>query len=252
MELVHHRHDISDKVWALLEPHLPGRPGDWGGIAKNNRLFINAVLWILRTGAPWRDLPPDYGDWKNTHRRFSRWKAKGIWEKLLEIFIKDPDYEWLMIDATFTKCHVHAAGAKGGNQKMAVSGLNSKVHLAVDAAGMPVRIIITDGTTADCTQAESLITGLNAGFLLADKGYDSEEIVDKALDFGMVPVIPPRKNRKNQREYDKDLYKKRHLVENAFLKLKQWRGISTRYAKNASSFEAAVQIKCLMLWLAIF
>jgi transposase len=67
----------------------------------------------------------------------------------------------------------------------------------------------------------------------------------------MVSVIPPRKNRKNPREYDKNLYKKRHLVENAFLRLKEWRGIATRYAKNASSFEAAVQIRCLILWLAI-
>jgi transposase len=130
-------------------------------------------------------------------------------------------------------------------------GLYSKIHLAVDATGMPVRIIVTDGTTADCTQAESLITGLNAGFLLADKGYDSDEIVDKAAELGMIPVIPPMKNRKNQRKYDKILYKKRDLVENAFLRLKQWRGISTRYAKNADSFEAAVQIRCLMLWLMI-
>jgi transposase len=121
----------------------------------------------------------------------------------------------------------------------------------VDATGMPVRIIVTDGTTADCTQAESLITGIDAEYLLADKGYDSDEIVKKASNVGMTAVIPPRKNRKEQREYDKELYKKRHLVENAFLKLKQWRGIATRYAKNSSSFEAAVQIKCLMMWLAI-
>jgi transposase len=128
MELAHHRHDISDEVWALLEPHLPGRVGSWGGIAVDNRRFINAVLWIFRTGAPWRDLPPDYGDWKNTHRRFSRWKAKGIWEKLLEIFIKDPDYIWLMIDATFVKVHQHAAGAVGGNQEMSVSKGGSTVR----------------------------------------------------------------------------------------------------------------------------
>jgi transposase len=108
-------------MWALLEPHLPGRAGCWGGVAHDNRRFINAVLWILRTGAPWRDLPPAYGGWKNTHRRFSRWKVMGVWEKLLEIFIKDPNYEWVMIDATFAKCHVHAAGAVGGNQAMAVS-----------------------------------------------------------------------------------------------------------------------------------
>jgi transposase len=76
----------------------------------------SSVLWIFRTGAPWRDLPPDYGDWKNTHRRFCRWRDRGIWEQLLEVVIGDPDYIWLMIDATFVRCHQHAAGARGGNQ----------------------------------------------------------------------------------------------------------------------------------------
>ena len=114
----HRRHDISDHTWNLLEPHLPGRLGIWGGRAKDNRQFINAVFWILRTGAPWRDLPPDYGDWKNTHRRFCRWRDKGIWESLLEQLIVDPDFEWLMIDASHIKVHPHAAGARGGNQDM--------------------------------------------------------------------------------------------------------------------------------------
>ena len=114
----HRRHDISDKVWFLLEPHLPGRKGVWGGVAEDNRQFINAVFWIMRTGAPWRDLPPDYGDWSNTHRRFIRWRDKGIWEQLLEILIDTPDYEWLMIDASHCKVHPHASGARGGNQDM--------------------------------------------------------------------------------------------------------------------------------------
>lgn len=68
----HRRHDISDHIWNLLEPHLLGRKGAWGREAQDNRLFINAVFWILRIGSPWRDLPPDYGDWKNTHRRVCR------------------------------------------------------------------------------------------------------------------------------------------------------------------------------------
>ena len=114
----HRRHDISDNVWALLEPHLPGREGVWGGRAQDNRKFINAVFWILRTGAPWRDLPPDYGGWSNTHRRFIRWRDKGIWEALLEKLIDEPDYEWLMIDASHIKVHPHAAGARGGNEAM--------------------------------------------------------------------------------------------------------------------------------------
>lgn len=112
------RHDLSDETWALLEPHLPGRKGVWGGIAQDNRLFINAVFWIVRTGAPWRDLPSEYGGWSNTHRRFIRWRDAGIWEKLLEVLIDEPDDEWLMIDASHCKVHPHAAGARGGNQDM--------------------------------------------------------------------------------------------------------------------------------------
>ena len=114
----HRRHDISDRIWKILEPLLPGRKGSWGGVAKDNRLFINAVFWIFRTGAPWRDLPPDYGNWSNVHRRFLRWRNKGIWEKILAALIDEPDFEWLMIDASHCKVHPDAAGAKGGNQDM--------------------------------------------------------------------------------------------------------------------------------------
>lgn len=113
-----HRHDISDRHWALLEPHLLGRAGVWGGVAQNNRQFINAVFWILRTGAPWRDLPGSYGGWKNVHRRFCRWRDRGLWEALLEKLVVEPDFEWLMIDASHCKVHPHAAGARGGNQGM--------------------------------------------------------------------------------------------------------------------------------------
>ena len=114
----HRRHDINDKTWELLAPHLPGRKGGWGRPARDNRTFINAVFWIMRTGSPWRDLPPDYGCWSNTHRRFIRWRNKGIWEKLMEALVDNPDYEWLMIDASHCKVHPDAAGARGGNQDM--------------------------------------------------------------------------------------------------------------------------------------
>ncbi len=114
----YHRHDLSDEAWGRLEGKLPGRRGQWGGIAQDNRRFINGVFWILRTGAPWRDLPPDYGDWKNTHRRFCRWRDKGIWEKLLETLSEETELEWLMIDASHIKVHPHGTGARGGNQEM--------------------------------------------------------------------------------------------------------------------------------------
>jgi transposase len=116
---------------------------------------------------------------------------------------------------------------------------------------MPVRILVTDGTCADCTQAIGLTAGIKADNLIADKAYDTDAIVQSAIANGANAVIPPKKNRLDQREYDRHLYKQRHLVENAFLKLKRWRGIATRYVKNAASFVAAVQIRCIVLWLAI-
>ena len=116
-----HRHDLSDAMWAKIEPLLPGRRGAWGGIAKDNRRFVNAVLWIVRTGAPWRDLPPEYGGWKNTHRRFCRWRDKGVWERFLKVCIDEPDMEWLMVDASHVKAHQHAAGAVGGNEEIGLT-----------------------------------------------------------------------------------------------------------------------------------
>ena len=96
-----------------------------------------------------------------------------------------------------------------------------------------------------------MIEGISAEYLLADRGYDSNEIIEKALAAGMQVVIPPRKSRKEPRDYDRYLYKLRHLVENAFLHLKRWRGIATRYAKLTSSFVAAVQIRCIALWASL-
>ena len=130
-------------------------------------------------------------------------------------------------------------------------GLNTKRHLAVDSSGMPVRVIITAGTRADCKEAVHLISGIEAENLLADRGYDTAEIISHATAAGMNVVIPPKKNRKIQRDYDRYLYRIRHLVENAFLWLKRWRGIATRYAKNTASFLAAVQIRCIAIWLNV-
>ena len=96
-----------------------------------------------------------------------------------------------------------------------------------------------------------MIDGISAQYLLADKGYDSNEIIEKAISQNMSVVIPPKKNRKDQRDYDKYLYKLRHLVENAFLHLKRWRGVATRYAKTTSSFISAVRIRCIALWLNV-
>ena len=106
-------------------------------------------------------------------------------------------------------------------------------------------------TRAYCKEAVHLIEGISAETLLADRGYDTNDILSYAVSAGMEPVIPPKKNRKEQRDYDKYLYKLRHLVENCFLSLKRWRGIATRYAKTSVAFIAAVHIRYIAIWAAI-
>src|SRR5688500_10365002 len=108
------RHEISDAAWERIEPLLPGRAGDVGVTAADNRLFIDAVYWIVKTCAPWRDLPPRFGRWNSVFQRFNRWSKKGVWRRLAEVWSDDSDLEWVMIDSTVVRAHQHAAGQKGG------------------------------------------------------------------------------------------------------------------------------------------
>ena len=159
---------FQTRVGKSWNPFSTGGKGKTGRPAQDNRRFINAVFWILRTGAPWRDLPPDYGDWKNTHRRFCRWRDRNVWAGLLEAVMDDPDYEWLMLDASYIKAHPPQRRGPGRQPSHCPHkrGLNSKLHLAVDSHGMPVRLAVTAGTVADCSQALPLIEGIKAEHLL--------------------------------------------------------------------------------------
>lgn len=105
------RHEIGDEAWDKIKDLLPGKAGDAGATARDNRVFINAVLWIARTGAPWRDLPERLGDWNNTFQRFNRWCKRGVWEGLLQTW-QDPDLKCLMLDSTVIRAHQHAGGAR--------------------------------------------------------------------------------------------------------------------------------------------
>lgn len=105
------RHAIEDADWERIQHLLPGQPGQHGKVAKNNRLFIDAVLWIAKTGVPWRDLPNDFGKWNSVWRRFDRWASKGVWRRVFEV-LQDPDLEWVILDSTAIRAHPHAAGAK--------------------------------------------------------------------------------------------------------------------------------------------
>ena len=108
-----HRHAISDEDWDRIKDLLPGRAGTPGTRARDNRLFVDAVLWIGKTGAPWRDLPERFGNWNSAFRRFSRWARRGVWQEVFEA-LQDPDLEWLILDSTIIRAHPHASGAKKG------------------------------------------------------------------------------------------------------------------------------------------
>jgi transposase len=105
---------LSDAQWWRISGHIIGDGRSCGTSGRDNRMFVEAVLWIVRTGSPWRDLPEVFGHWNSAFRRFSRWSAKGVWHRIFAALADDPDFEYLIIDSTIVRAHQHAAGAKKG------------------------------------------------------------------------------------------------------------------------------------------
>ena len=110
------RHELSDEQWQHIAPLLPGKKGDPGRSGENNRRFINAVLWVAKTGAPWRDLPRRFGKSNSVFQRYNRWCQRGVWQQVFEILSIDPDLEHLLLDSTIVRAHQHAAASKGGGR----------------------------------------------------------------------------------------------------------------------------------------
>jgi putative transposase len=108
------RTTLSDAQWARIDWQLPGREGMPGRSGTDNRLFVDAVLWLARTASPWRDLPPEFGKWTGVHARFRRWALSGVWERLFNSLAEEPDFEYVLIDSTICKVHADATGARGG------------------------------------------------------------------------------------------------------------------------------------------
>jgi len=105
---------LDDRAWARMAPYIIGDERTRGSSGRDNRMFVEAVLWIVRTGSPWRDLPEVFGSWNSAFRRFSRWSAKGVWHGIFAAMADDPDFEYLIVDSTIVRAHQHAAGAKKG------------------------------------------------------------------------------------------------------------------------------------------
>ena len=105
---------LSDVQWDRLAPLLPGKPGDPGRSGDNNRMFVEGVLWVVRTGAPWRDLPTCFGNWFAVWKRFRRWALNGVFDRIFQELSGEPDFEYALIDGTIVRVHRHGTGAKGG------------------------------------------------------------------------------------------------------------------------------------------
>lgn len=105
---------LREDQWERIKESLPGKEGDVGVTAQDNRRFVEGVIWVGRNGGRWRSLPPEYGKWGSVHKRFKRWADKGIWQMIFNMLVEDADMEWVMIDATIIRAHQHAAGAKKG------------------------------------------------------------------------------------------------------------------------------------------
>jgi transposase len=247
------RHEICDDHWDVIKDLLPGKEGDPGVTAQDNRLFVNAVLWIAKTGAPWRDLPNRFGRWNSVFQRFNRWCKAGVWQTILEQ-LQDPDLEVLLLDSTIIRAHQHAAGAEGSTAEAEAlgrsrGGFSTKIHVACDGLGKPVKLILTPGQDHDVTQGPALIAESDAAKMIADKAYDSDEFIETIESKPAEAVIPPRRNRTEERHYDKQEYKKRNVVERFINTIKQCRRVATRYEKTARNFLAFVQFASIFVLL---
>ena len=242
---------LTNADWAQLAPLFPKR-----GPAKHRRKRLEGILWIHRTGAPWRDLPRGFGKWESVESCFARWSKSGLWAQIWEVLRGrfGEDREALYLDSTSVKAHRHSAGARGkGEEAIGTSrgGRGTKVHAVCDGLGYPLAFELTPAQASDVTQAEGLLADQSTERVVADRGYDSDAPRETIKARGAEPVIPGRKNRTVPVEYDKHCYGSRHVIENFFCRIKDHRRVATRYEKTAQRFAAMVLLSCILVWLQL-
>lgn len=247
------RYELSEAQWARVAPLLPGKVSDPGRTGSDNRLFVNGCLWVLRSGAHWRDLPERYGKWKTVHRRCSRWCHAGVWERVFDALTADRDNQYLMLDSTIVRAHQQAASGKGGGKDQALGrsrgGLTTKIHMAADTLGRPIRFILTAGQSGDALAAPALLEGFRPRAVLADKAYDSNALRQLIADAGAEAVIPSNRTRKVLIAHDIEAYRARNRIERCFSKLKHFRRFATRYDRRAVHFLGFILLAAAMIWM---
>ncbi|MEH3099985.1 IS5 family transposase [Sphingomonas adhaesiva] len=242
---------LTDAQWAKIEPHCLGKRSDAGRSGRDNRLFVEAVLWIARTGSPWRDLPERFGNWSTAFRRFRDWREADVFRRIFDALSDDPDLEYAMVDATIVKVHRHGQGAKGGPQSQAIGrsrgGMTTKILALTDALGNLVRFRLMPGQRYDSVEVPSLIEGIAFDGLIADKAFDSNALVAELNERGARIVISQHPGRAQKLKIDAAIYAWRHLIENFFCKLKEFKRIAMRACKTDRSFEAMIYIAAAVI-----
>lgn len=248
---------LTEKQWTKVYEYLTASDGIYVKNEAKTRLFIEAIVWLVRTGAQWREIPERYGKWNSIAQRYRRWCQRDIWEKMLAHFAADPDMEWLLLDSTIIRAHLCAAGAaaqpepESQDQALGRSrgGFSTKIHVVVDALGNPLDFVLTAGQRHDVKQAPALLAGRRCEYVIADKGYDADWLLDLIESMGAIPVIPARQNRTEPRFYDAHLYKERHLVECFINKIKWYRRLFSRFDKLAKHFLGFLSFVASLIWL---
>ena len=169
------RRVLRDDQWERIAPLLPGKVEDPGRSGADNRLFVEAVLWIVRVGAPWRDLPEAFGNWNSVFQRFRRWVKAGVFDRIFEALSDDADFEYVIVDGTIVRVHQHGTGAKGGTHNQAIGrsrgGLTTKIVALVDALGNLVRFVLLPGQRHDSAGVAPLLTDLDFSAPSGGQGF---------------------------------------------------------------------------------
>jgi transposase len=202
------RYELSDHEWSVVRPMLPNKPR---GIPRvDDRRILNGIFWVLRSGAPWRDLPSSYGPHTTCYNRFVRWRRAGVWDRIMDGLSAAHDAAVQMIDTSVVRVHQHGsciAGNKEQHMGRSRGGLTSKIHAVVDANGLPIRLGLTPGEAHDNRLCSVLLVGLRPRtMLLADRGYDADWIRALANQQGAWANIPPKRNRKDPICFSPHLY----------------------------------------------
>jgi transposase len=195
LELRIMRHELTDYEWTAIKPFLPNKPR---GVPRvNDRRVLNGIFWVLRSGAPWRDLPETFGPYTTCYNRFARWGRAGVWDQIMDALAAMHDAAVQMIDTSIVRVHQHGACIAGNNQQhmgRSRGGLTTKIHAVVDTNGLPVQIGLTPGETHDNQLCSVLLSELRPQtMLLADRGYDADWIRAFASDQGAWANIPPKR-----------------------------------------------------------